>query len=123
MASTNKPVTLYFIAPIYARGEHLIGEKAVDDDGHPNMIRVARGEKRRVPFEMARDLIIAKQAIDWDNAKPAERAEAEASVADRNRVEADMLKKHAEAKESDADLKTQLAQLRREIEQLKKKAA
>lgn len=95
MAATNKPITLYFVAPIYARGEHLIGEKAVDDDGHPNMIRVARGERRRVPFETAKDLIIAKQAIDWDNSKATERAEAEAFVRERNAIENPEPKKKA----------------------------
>lgn len=123
MATTNKPITLYFVAPIYARGEHLIGEKAVDDDGHPNMINVKRGEKRRVPFEAAKDLIIAKQAIDWDNAKPTERTEAEREVAERNHIDAEQAKRQADGIKEQSDLKTQFEELKKQFEALKKKAA
>ncbi len=122
MAAPNRPLTLFFTAPIYARGEHLIGEKAVDDDGKPNMIRVARGEKRRVAFEVAKDLIISKQAIDYDNAKPSEKAEAEASVRERNAADEEAAKKATQTREEEKSLRLQLDELRKEIAKLKKAA-
>lgn len=87
MAATPKPKTLYFVHPIYARGEHIIGKNAKDKDGKINMIRIARGEKHEVDADAANDLIIAKQAIDFRNAKPEELEEAQAYVEERNALE------------------------------------
>lgn len=121
--ATNAPITLYFISPIYARGEHLIGEKAVDDDGHPNMVLVKRGEKRRVPFEQAKDLIIAKQAVDWINGRQSDKDEAEAFVAARLEEEAKAAKKAAQEAANEIDLRASYNALRKEFEALKKKVA
>lgn len=124
MASApNRPINLYFTAPIYARGEHLIGEKAVDDDGRPNMITVKRGEKRRVSFAEARDLIIAKQAIDWDNSTPVQKAEAEAHVKERNAADEAAAKKAAEDRGQQLTLAQQVEALTKEVARLTKKAA
>lgn len=83
MASPNKPKLLYFVSPIYARGEHVIGENAKNDDGTPNMIRIERGAEKKIDGEVAKDLIIAKQAIDLGAARPQEIAEAKAFVKER----------------------------------------
>lgn len=79
--AANKPIELYFVQPIYARGEHIIGKNAIDESGKVNMIRVERGEKHQVVFEAARDLIIAKQAIDFRNSSPEAREDAKEYVA------------------------------------------
>lgn len=123
MATPNKPITLFFIAPIYARGEDLIGEKAVDDDGRPNMIRVARGERRRVKYEVAKDLIIARQAIDFDASNAKEKSEAETYVRERNRAETEAAEKATQSAEEETDLRAAFNQLKKEFEALKKKAA
>ncbi len=78
--ATPKPVELYFVQPIYARGEHLIGENAHTKDGKVNMVHIARGSTKIVHFDAARDLIIAKQAIDLRNAKPEEISDAKEFV-------------------------------------------
>ncbi len=78
--ASPKPIELYFTSPIYARGEHIIGENASTKDGKPNMVRIERGDTKIIHFEAARDLIIAKQAIDHRNSKPEEIADAKESV-------------------------------------------
>lgn len=70
--ATNKPIELYFTGAVYSRGEHVIGENATLDSGSINMVHVKRGETRKVQFDAARDLIIARQAIDVRAAKPGE---------------------------------------------------
>lgn len=79
--------TLYFVAPIYARGEHVIGENAKNKDGSPKMIRIARGEEREIDGDVAGDIIIAKQAVDIHHANAKQIAEAKAFVTERNRLE------------------------------------
>lgn len=78
--ATQKPIELYFVAPVYARGEHIIGENAHLKDGKVNMVRITRGSTKIIHFDAARDLIIAKQAIDQRNAKPEEMADAKEFV-------------------------------------------
>lgn len=85
--ASPKAKLLYFVAPIYARGEHVIGENAKNDDGSPNMIRIGRGEEKKIDGEVAKDLIIAKQAIDLQSARPHEIAEAKAFVKERLALE------------------------------------
>lgn len=121
--ATNKPIELYFVHPIYARGEHVVGQNALTDDGKINMVRIGRGDLAKIHFDAARDLIIAKQAIDNRNASATDRAEAKAFVEDCKRKEDRMLAAQTEAKESETDLKTQIAQLRQEVAKLQKKAA
>ncbi len=93
--ASPKAKLLYFVAPIYARGEHVIGENAKDDEGRPNMVRIGRGEERKIDGEVAKDLIIAKQAIDLGTARPNEIAEAKAFVKERLALENPTLKKAA----------------------------
>ncbi len=93
--ASPKAKTLYFVAPIYARGEHVIGENAKHRDGSPNMVRIGRGETREIDGDVAGDLVIAKQAIDLDTAKPKEIKEAEQFVKERLAIENPPLKKAA----------------------------
>lgn len=86
--ASPKAKLLYFVTPIYARGEHVIGENAKNDDGTPNMIRIERGTERKIDGEVAKDLVIAKQAIDLGTARPQEVAEAKAFVKERIAEEA-----------------------------------
>lgn len=123
MAAPNPPIELYFVHPIYARGEHIIGKNALTEDGKVNMVRIGRGEVVRMSPDAAKDLIIAKQAIDNRNAKPTDREEAKAFVEECKQREDEMRKKHSENVAADADLKTQVAQLKKEVEALRKKAA
>lgn len=91
--ATPKPIELFFISPIYARGEHLIGENAHNSDGKVNMVLVKRGEKRLVHNDPARDLIIAKQAVDVRNSN--ELAEAKEFVRQFEEVQQKQLSKKA----------------------------
>lgn len=77
------PRLLFFVTPVYARGEHVIGENAKNKDGTPKMIRIERGEEREIESEVAKDLIIAKQAIDIRASNPHQIAEAKAFVKER----------------------------------------
>ncbi len=85
--ATPKPIELYFVAPIYTRGEHIVGKNALTEDGQVNMVRIPRGTVLTVHADAAKDILIARQAIDNKNAKPGERREAEEYVRERNAVE------------------------------------
>lgn len=91
--ATPKPIELFFVSPIYARGEHLIGENAHSADGKVNMVHIKRGEKRLVHNDPARDLIIAKQAADVRNAN--DLAEAKQFVREFEEVQQKQLSKKA----------------------------
>ncbi len=78
--ASPKPIELYVVSPFYARGEHVVGKNALTDDGKVNMVRIGRGEVVTLHADAAKDILIAKQAIDNRNAKPDERAEAKAFV-------------------------------------------
>ena len=96
--ASPKPKLLYFVSPVYARGEHIIGEKTKNSDGSPNMVRVDRGEKREIESEVAKDLLIAKQAIDLKASSSHEIAEAEAFVKERKSEEAREARRIEESK-------------------------
>lgn len=83
MATPQKPTKLYFTSPVYARGEHVIGQNAVKDDGKVNMVVIPIGSTAIFKPEIARDLIISKQAINLGTASREQIDEAEAIVAER----------------------------------------
>lgn len=93
--ATQAPIELYVVSPFYARGEHIIGKNATNDEGKPNMIRVGRGEVIKMPADAAKDILIAKQAIDNKNCKHTERAAAEAFVKERLAIENPQILKKA----------------------------
>lgn len=125
MANPQPPIELYIVHPFYARAEDVIGSgvSATDDHGKVNMLRLERGKVVKIKNDPARDLIIAKQAIDNKNAKTSDREEARAIVEERTKFEANQAKAEAEGRQNETSLKEQLAQLRQEVVQLKKKAA
>lgn len=122
MAAPTPPKTLFFVAPIYARGEHIIGEKALTDDGHINMVNIRRGETRKIDHAVAIDLIIAKQALDTRTASAADLADAKEFVAARNKADEDAARKATEDRTEEKSLRLQLEELRKEVIKLKKAA-
>lgn len=123
MATPTPPKNLFFTCPIYARGEHIIGEKALTDDGHINMVLIKRGETRKIEHAVAIDLIIAKQAIDIRTASAADLADAKEAVAARNKADEDAARKATETRDEEKSLRLQFEELRKEVIQLRKKAA
>ncbi len=89
MAKPNKPLKLLFCASVQIRGEHLVGENSVNEDGRPNIVIVKRGETRDVRTDAqnftAYDLVISKQAIDLAKASAADIAEVKQANADHEK--------------------------------------